>query len=82
MADNPRIKKRAAEIGQAVRHHRRIAGLTQKELAELASIGKTAVFDIEKGKPTIRLDTLMRVLEVLNIDLRLEGPLPTESNDA
>ena len=64
-----------SKIGRMVRFHRRKAELTQKELAQLADIGKTAVFDIEKGKATVRLDTLLAVLHVLNIQLGFQGPL-------
>ena len=65
-------------IGDVVRFHRRRGGLSQHELADLAQIGKTSVFDIEKGKPTVRLATLMAVLGVLNIDMGLDGPLMAE----
>jgi HTH-type transcriptional regulator / antitoxin HipB len=33
------------------------------------------VFDIEKGKETIKLDTLRKILKVLNIKVRLISPL-------
>jgi HTH-type transcriptional regulator/antitoxin HipB len=62
-------------IGPMIRFHRQKAGLTQLQLARLASVGKTAVFNIEKGKNTIRLNTLLAVLAVLNITLRPESPL-------
>lgn len=65
-------------IGKAVRHHRRRSGLSQRALAELAGVGKTSVFDIEKGKATVRLATLMAVLHVLNIDLVMKSPLIDE----
>ena len=65
-------------IGDVVRFHRRRSGLSQHALADLAAVGKTSVFDIEKGKPTVRLATLMAVLRVLNIDLLLDGPLMAE----
>ena len=71
-ADSSRV------IGDVVRFHRRRGGLSQHELADLAQIGKTSVFDIEKGKPTVRLATLMAVLGVLNIDMGLDGPLMAE----
>ena len=58
-------------IGDAVRFHRRRSGLSQHPLADLAGIGKTSVFDIEKGKSTVRLTTLMVVSHVLNIALGL-----------
>ena len=62
-------------IGKIVRFHRKKAKLTQLELAEYAGIGKTAVFDLEKGKPTIQLSTLLAVLHVLNIEIALTGPI-------
>ncbi len=63
------------EIGSIVRFHRKKAELTQKQLAHLAGVGKTAVFDIEKGKSSIRLNTLLAVLSILNIRLSPESPL-------
>ena len=63
------------ELGQIVRFHRRLAGITQKGLGDMAGIGKTAVFDIEHGKASVRMDTLMKVLEVLNIRVELRSPL-------
>jgi len=37
-------------LGALVKEHRKKAGLTQLELANLAAVGKTTVFDIEKIK--------------------------------
>lgn len=68
----------ARSLGDVLRYHRRRSGLSQHALADLAGIGKTSVFDIEKGKPTVRLATLMAVLRVLNVDLLLDGPLMAE----
>ncbi|MYD98317.1 MAG: helix-turn-helix transcriptional regulator [Gammaproteobacteria bacterium] len=65
-------------VGEVVRYHRRRAGLSQHGLAELAGVGKTSVFDVEKGKRTTRLATLMAVFRVLNIDVQLDGPLMAE----
>jgi HTH-type transcriptional regulator/antitoxin HipB len=62
-------------IAQSVRDSRKLAGLTQLALAKLAGVGKTAVFDIEKGKETVQLNTLLKVLAVLNIQIKLETPL-------
>ena len=62
-------------IGDIVRFHRKQAGLSQKELADLAEIGKTAVFDIEKGKNNFRIDTFLRILNVLNIKIEFNGQL-------
>ena len=65
-------------IGQTIRLFRKKAGLTQRQLAELAGVGKTVVFDIEKGKPSVQLDTVLKILSVLNIKLKLEPPFAAE----
>lgn len=62
-------------FGEMVRYHRKRSGLTQKELSDLAGVGMSSVFEIEKGKITVRLQTLMKVLEVLNISLEFTSPL-------
>lgn len=62
------------ELSKAIVECRKKCGLTQLELAKLAGVGKTAVFDIEKGKATVQLDTLLKVLSTLNIHLKLELP--------
>lgn len=70
-----------ADVAEAVRLHRKEAGLSQKQLADLAGVGKTAVFDIEKGKESVRLDTLVKVLDALNIKMTLDGPLMRPENE-
>ena len=62
-------------IGKMVRFHRRKAKLTQERLSFMAGVGKTVVFDIEKGKRTVKLSTLLAILHVLNIEMRFIGPL-------
>ncbi len=62
-------------LAKIVRKHRKMAGLSQLQLADMAGVGKTVVYDIEKGKATIRLDTLRKILSVLNIRVQLTGPL-------
>lgn len=66
------------DLGKIIRFHRKKSRLTQQELANLAGVGKTVVFDIEKGKRSIQMDTLMKILNVLNIRLQFESPLMQE----
>ena len=58
-----------------VRLHRKKAGLSQKQLADLAGVGKTAVFDLEKGKESVQMDTVRKILLVLNIRMLFASPL-------
>jgi HTH-type transcriptional regulator/antitoxin HipB len=62
-------------LARIIKQHRKAAHLSQLQLAELADVGKTVVFDIEKGKETVKLATLRKVLKVLNIKVRLVSPL-------
>jgi y4mF family transcriptional regulator len=64
------------ELNELVKKHRKLTRLTQAELAKLAGVGKTVVFDIEAGKRSIRFDTLEKVLAVLNIKISFDSPLP------
>jgi len=63
------------ELGEIIQYHRKRSGLSRIALAELAGIGKTVVFDLEKGKKNIRLQTLLAIIGVLNISLELKSPL-------
>jgi transcriptional regulator with XRE-family HTH domain len=65
-------------IGRIIALHRKAAGLSRIDLADLAGIGKTALYDIEHGKATVRFETLRRVLCALNITIRLESPLMSQ----
>jgi len=63
------------DLGAFIKDHRKKAGLTQLELANLAGVGKTTVFDIEKNKETVRFNNLFAVLQVLNIKVEFKSPL-------
>ena len=62
------------ELAQTVHLCRKRSGLTQLQLAKLAGVGKTVIYDIEKEKDTVQLRTLLKVLNILNIKLKLEIP--------
>ena len=62
-------------IGKVINLHRKTSKLTQRQLADLAGVGKTVVFDIEKGKETVQLNSLLKVLSVLNIKLEMKSSL-------
>lgn len=62
-------------LAEIITRHRKAAGLSQSQLAELAGVGKTVIFDLEHAKPTVRLDILLKVLNVLNITIELSSPL-------
>lgn len=62
-------------LAKIIRFHRKKAGLTQKSLADLAGVGKTVIFDLEKGKESVQFDIIMKVLKVLNVNINYESPI-------
>lgn len=64
------------QLASAVRARRRTLKLTQIALAELAGVGPDFVYDVERGKPTLRLDKLLQVLGVLGLRIALEAGTP------
>jgi y4mF family transcriptional regulator len=63
------------KISDIVLFHRKKSGLSRIQLADLAGVGKTVIYDIEKGKETIRFSTLQKVLKALNIKITFTSPL-------
>jgi y4mF family transcriptional regulator len=52
------------EVGSFVRARRKAGNLTQRELGELAGVGTRFVSELERGKLSLRLDVMNRVLAV------------------
>ncbi|MGL4176105.1 MAG: type II toxin-antitoxin system Y4mF family antitoxin [Dermatophilaceae bacterium] len=61
-----------ASLGGAIRKRRRDLGLTQVEVADLGAVSVKFLIDLEQGKPSVRLDKVMDVLDVLGLELRVE----------
>ncbi len=53
------------DIGTFVRHERKRRGLTQQQLADKSGVGLNFVYQLEKNKPTVQLDTTNQVLKAL-----------------
>ena len=68
-------------MSEIVLFHRKKSGLTRNQLADLAGVGKTVIYDIEKGKETIRFSTLQRVMKALNIRITYSSPLMEALNE-
>lgn len=69
------------KIANLVHYYRKQSGLSQQELARLAGVGKTVIYDIEKGKESVRLSTLLKILDVLNIQIKFETPFPQPTDN-
>ena len=63
-----------------MRSARKHLGLTQPQLALAAGVGVRFVVDLEAGKPTLRLEHILRVLRALGGTLAVAG-LPGSNRD-
>ncbi|MFA7243307.1 MAG: type II toxin-antitoxin system Y4mF family antitoxin [Sulfuricellaceae bacterium] len=57
------------ELASAVRARRKALGLTQADLAGLAHTGNRFIVDLERGKPTLRIEKVLVVLALLGLEL-------------
>ncbi len=62
-----------AQLGDALRSARKRLGLTQPQLALAAGVGVRFIVDLESGKPTVRLESVLRVIDALGGTLQLRG---------
>ncbi len=69
------------DLGLLLRTARQQLGLTQAKLALAAGVGVRFVVDLEAGKPTVRLASVMQVVAALGGKLRIHG-LPSLSSDS
>ncbi len=65
------------QLSVFVKEKRRLAGLTQPELAEKAGVGLRFVRELEQGKTTLRLDKVNQVLQLFGHQI---GPVPVSRN--
>ena len=57
--------------GDALRAARKQLGLTQPQLALAAGVGVRFIVDLEAGKPTLRLQNVLRVIDALGGEIEL-----------
>lgn len=67
------------EIGNRLYTARKRSGLTQAEVAEKAGISGRTYADIERGTVNMRVETLVRICNALNVspDMILGGEAPS-----
>jgi y4mF family transcriptional regulator len=68
-------------LGTVLRASRKRLGLTQGDLALAAGVGLRFIVELEAGKPTVRLEQVLRVVDALGSSLTLTG-LDTEPAQA
>ena len=72
------------EIGRLIRSHRKAAGISQQELADLFGVGRRFVSELENGKPTVAFGLVLKwrrplastsdqAPPMLTLDVRIDG---------
>ncbi len=61
------------QLGDTIRAARKQLGLTQPQLALAAGVGVRFIVDLEAGKPTLRLENVLRVIDALGGTLQITG---------
>lgn len=68
---SPMIVSNLTDLGDAVRRRREAAGLTLDEAADLLGVGRRFLIELEHGKRRANVETVIRVLRALGVDLVL-----------
>ena len=62
-------------VAELIARERKAARLTQAELAQKAGVSLRFIIHLEQGKPTLRMDTVNKVLFLFD---RVLGPHPLQ----
>ncbi len=66
--------RNSLDLGAVIRAERKRLGVTQKELAMVAGTGLRFLIELEKGKPTARVEGVFKVLQALGLKLNIALP--------
>ena len=67
------------QLARQVRRQRRLSQLTQTELAGLAGVGLRFVSDLENAKPGLEIGRVLRVTQMLGLQLSVSPRVWPES---
>ena len=81
MANNQQfhhVHNKFSMLKELVHFHRKQAGLSRRQLAEIAGVSETVIYFLEKGKETMQWNIVAAILHALNIAITFQSPLMTE----
>ena len=73
--NNKTLSGTIMKLADFVRSRRKYYKMTQKDLADRAGVGLRFIRELERGKPTLRMDKVNIVLDLFGHQL---GPVPTK----
>lgn len=63
------------ELGRVIRAVRKSTLVRQDDLAAMVGVSRQFTVDVEKGKPTVQMARVLRLLKELGIELSVDIPL-------
>ncbi len=69
---------KTGELNRLLIKARKVQGLNQLEVAELAGVGETVVYKLESGREDVTLKSFVAVLSALGVEIRCRSPLGEE----
>ena len=66
-----RLITSAQSLGALIKDERKRQGLTQIELGKITGLNQTTLSLIEKGKPSVQLQTILVLLSALQLNIQI-----------
>lgn len=68
----PQVVRTALDVGQMVKRQRNGMNLRQLDVAGLANTGNRLIVDVENGKPTVQLQKVLDLLDILGLEVVIQ----------
>lgn len=68
----PHVVRTALDVGQMVKRQRNDMNLRQLDVAGLANTGNRLIVDVENGKPTVQLQKVLDLLDILGLEVVIQ----------
>ena len=69
LTGSDQVIQSTAELGQLARERRQQIALTQLDVAGLSNTGNRFIVELEQGKPTLQLQKVLDVLNLLGLEV-------------
>jgi y4mF family transcriptional regulator len=69
------------KIGNKIRQRRELLGLVQPQLADLSGVNTRTIQLVEQGKGNPSLETLLRLVDPLGLNLELVLKIPLQNSN-
>ncbi len=67
--ENGYVVRSTADVGDLIRGRRRLLALKQLDVAGLGNTGNRFIIDLERGKPTVQMQKVLDVLDLLGLEV-------------